>query len=73
MKSIILIAIFTTFTALAFTSCEKETCKECRIVTYEGGNKVSESAPDTYCGSQLASVEGETATVGDRTTVIVCN
>ncbi|MEI6764758.1 MAG: hypothetical protein WCM76_03895 [Bacteroidota bacterium] len=66
---------FLAFTVLAVTvlvSCKND-CKNCRWVTYEDGVKISEDSPAEYCGSQLNNVDGQTATVGNRTTVMVCN
>lgn len=71
MKKLFFIAV-TCIAMSAMVSC-KDDCKNCRWVTYEDGVKISEDSPAEYCGSQLTNVEGETATVGNRTTVMVCN
>jgi hypothetical protein len=72
MKKFSVIALTLVAVSVLLVSCEEETCKDCRIVTYESGVIVSEGTPETYCGSNLDEVNGETSTVGDMTTVMVC-
>lgn len=74
MKKILLSCILLTSLLILLGSCEtgEDTCKQCRIVTYEDNVVVSEGTPETYCGSQLQNVEGQTSTVGNMTTVMVC-
>lgn len=72
MKKFTLIALALVVISLMLAACEEETCKDCRIVTYEDGVIVSEGTPETYCGSNLTEVDGETSTVGNMTTVMVC-
>jgi hypothetical protein len=72
MKKTLALVFILTMLGLLFTSCEEETCKDCRIVTYENNVFVSEGTPETYCGSQLESIDGQTSIVGDMKTVMVC-
>ena len=71
MRKLILIA-FAAMAVMFLFSC-KDDCKNCRWVTYEDGVKISEDSPAEYCGSQLTNVDGQTATVGNRTTKMECN
>lgn len=73
MKRFLALSLPFALLVMMLGSCEEaDTCKNCHMVTYENGVIISEGSPSTYCGSQLDGVEGQTATVGDRTTVMVC-
>ena len=54
--------------------CLKDSsCKQCRIQTYDqNGALISSADWVEYCDQQLKDVEGQTSTVGDRTTKMVC-
>jgi len=64
------------FILLFFTisACTKDdNCKQCRIQTYdENGVLISSDDWVEYCDQQLKDVEGQTSTVGNRTTKMVC-
>ena len=54
-------------------SCIKDdSCKECRIETYENGALISQADWVEYCDQALKDVQGQTSTVGNRTTKMVC-
>jgi|WetSurMetagenome_2_1015567.scaffolds.fasta_scaffold150530_2 hypothetical protein len=72
MKRFLIIAIPAAFLSIMLSSCETETCKDCHIVTYEDGVQISEGSDASYCGANLESVDGQTSTVGNQTTVMVC-
>ncbi len=61
---------------LAFTgpSCELlDDCKECKLVVYEDGVKVSETTGTTYCGEDLTAKEdADPVIVGNRRSVYEC-
>ena len=58
---------------LSFSACLKDdSCKNCRIETYENGVLVSQDDWVEYCDQALKDVQGQTSTVGNRTTKMVC-
>jgi len=74
-KDIFYLALFIfIFTLLiSIGACTKEdNCKECRIQTYENGVLVSQDDWVEYCDQALKDIEGQTSTVGTRTTKMVC-
>lgn len=62
------------FLSFQFTSCVKDDlCKYCRAETRDSNNHLVSAGPwQEYCGSDLKEIEGETSTVGDLTTRMVC-
>lgn len=75
MKKIAFIILFFAIGGFIFSSCtEEETCKQCKIVHYNNGVKVSEDSPEEKCGDDLKTVENEApTTVGTETTKWECN
>ncbi|OQA02229.1 MAG: hypothetical protein BWY70_00073 [Bacteroidetes bacterium ADurb.Bin408] len=74
-KQVIFIVFFVAIVgALSFISaCVKDdNCKDCRIQTYENGALVSSGDWVEYCDQALRDVEGQTSTVGNMTTKMVC-
>jgi len=76
-KDIIYFALFFFLFIVLFFSisaCTKDSnCKQCRIQTYDqSGALISSADWVEYCDQQLKDVEGQTSTVGDRTTKMVC-
>jgi len=75
IKKVLLAVVFAfVVVALSFISaCVKDdNCKDCRIQTYENGTLVSQGDWVEYCDQALRDVEGETSTVGNMTTKMVC-
>ncbi|MFO7922607.1 MAG: hypothetical protein R6U58_02835 [Bacteroidales bacterium] len=71
-----LIALFVIISGLfLFKSCELAgDCMMCKKVTYENGEKISESDPVEYCGIALDDIlDEEDVTIGNRTTRWECN
>ncbi|MDD3875618.1 MAG: hypothetical protein PHT69_03300 [Bacteroidales bacterium] len=61
------------FLLFSVVSCVKDdNCKDCRIETYEDNVLVETASWIEYCDAQLAEVQGQTSTVGNRTTKMVC-
>ncbi len=55
------------------SACIKDdNCKDCRIQTYEDGVLVSQGDWVEYCDQALRDVQGQTSTVGNMTTKMVC-
>lgn len=74
-KKVLLTVLFAFIVmALSFISaCVKDdNCKDCRIQTYENGALVSQGDWVEYCDQALRDVEGQTSTVGNMTTKMVC-
>lgn len=75
IRQVVYILFFiSTVVALSFISaCVKDdNCKDCRIQTYENGALVSQGDWVEYCDQALRDVEGQTSTVGNMTTKMVC-
>lgn len=58
--------------SMLLTTCVEDNCKECRIQTYENGVLVSSGDWVEYCDQELQEVQGQTSTVGNMTTRMVC-
>lgn len=77
MRKIVLLLTFIGITLFSFYGCEDDegdTCKTCRIVTYDAsGSFISEGQPQTLCGDELLSKEGTSEKIGDYTAVWECD
>lgn len=54
-------------------SCGKENCEDCKKVTYENGQKVSEGDEETYCGDELEEKKEYENEVGNRREEYECS
>jgi len=75
IRRVFFVLFFTaTVVALSFISAcvQDDNCKDCRIQTYENGALVSQGDWVEYCDQALRDVEGQTSTVGNMTTKMVC-
>ncbi len=60
----------------SLSSCNKNTCKNCEVVTYDvnTGDEISRTAAVEYCGAALTAVElQDPVVVGDEKTVYECH
>jgi len=74
MKKIALIILFVAIGGFLLNSCtEEETCKQCKIVHYKDGVKISEETPEEKCGDDLINAQNDVTTVGTETTKWECN
>jgi hypothetical protein len=69
LKRILLLAGAFAFMACAFTSCEMDSCKVCKQVTYVNGAYDHEGNPNEYCGASLIAVEATNDVINGNTRI----
>ena len=74
MKNVLRLTGFLLILTFIGPSCEQlEDCKNCKLVVYEDGVKVSETTPTNYCGEELTAKEdAEPVVVGNKRSVYEC-
>jgi len=73
INTLFFFGIFSLLVICFFGSCVKDdNCKDCRIEVYEDGVLVEQGAWKEYCDESLREIQGQTSTVGNRTSRVVC-
>lgn len=63
VKKLLLFAVAFVSMACTFTSCELDTCKICKQVTYVNDSWDHEGQPEEYCGARLIAIEAQGAII----------
>ncbi|MFB6258637.1 MAG: hypothetical protein ABEH38_08075 [Flavobacteriales bacterium] len=72
MRRSILISFFSIALFIG-VGCGKSNCEDCKKVTYENGQKVSEGSEEEYCGDELEEKKNYEKKVGNRREEYECS